>query len=251
MKKQISRILSVGLSVLALLPLSSVTARADSCDLPVQIRMLCPANGSCEDLQKVMQKLGAENGQGIYSVLQQLGGYCPDGCCQEITVPSDSQPSASAPNPDTPAAEPEIPTIPDIPAVKPETGSAAGFNTAYENEVLRLVNVERERYGLGKLSADEGAVQVAHVRAKELVQSFSHTRPNGTSCFTAADESGVTYRAAGENIAYGYSTPEQVVQGWMNSEGHRKNILSSSFSKIGIGCYESGGVLYWTQFFIG
>ena len=55
----------------------------------------------------------------------------------------------------------------------------------------------------------------------------------------------------GENIAYGYSTPAQVVNGWMNSEGHRKIILSASYSKIGVGCYSSGGVLYWSQFFIG
>ena len=118
-------------------------------------------------------------------------------------------------------------------------------------QVLRLINAERDKYGLSPLVQDSGATQVAHLRAKEIVQSFSHTRPNGSSCFTAAGELGVTYRSAGENIAYGFPTPEAVVNGWMNSEGHRKNILSSSFGKIGIGCYESGGVLYWSQFFIG
>ena len=128
---------------------------------------------------------------------------------------------------------------------------SAEFNTTYETEVLRLVNAERARYGLAPLSMDDGAVKVAHLRAKEIVLSFSHTRPDGSSCFTAAKEFGVTYSAAGENIAYGYATPAQVVNGWMNSEGHRKNILSASFSKIGIGCYESRGVLYWSQFFIG
>ena len=67
----------------------------------------------------------------------------------------------------------------------------------------------------------------------------------------AAKELGVSYRSAGENIAYGYPMPQKVVEGWMNAEGHRKNILSASFSKIGIGCYKSNGVLYWSQFFIG
>ena len=129
--------------------------------------------------------------------------------------------------------------------------STAGFNSAYEAEVLRLVNAERKKYGLSALTRDTGAVKAAHIRAKEIVKSFSHTRPDGSSCFTAAKEAGVTYRAAGENIAYGYGRPEQVVKGWMNSEGHRKNILSSSFTKIGIGCYSSGATLYWTQFFIG
>ena len=146
-----------------------------------------------------------------------------------------------------PSAEPEQG---DTAVVPPETDTAA-FNTAYEAEVLRLVNEERTRYGLSPLTQDLGAAEVAHLRAKEIVQSFSHTRPNGSSCFTAAKELGVSYRSAGENIAYGYPTPEKVVEGWMNSEGHRKNILSSSFSKIGIGCYQNNGILYWSQFFIG
>ena len=101
------------------------------------------------------------------------------------------------------------------------------------------------------LSVDSGAVTAAHIRAKEIVRSFSHTRPDGRSCFSAAADSGVSYRTAGENIAYGYATPQQVVNGWMNSEGHRKNILSASFTGIGVGCYEHNGVLYWSQFFIG
>ena len=109
----------------------------------------------------------------------------------------------------------------------------------------------RKKAGLKALDPDTGAADAAHIRAKEIVQSFSHTRPDGRTCFTAASDLGVSYRTAGENIAYGYQTPEQVVQGWMNSEGHRKNILSSSFTKIGVGCYEKGGVLYWSQFFIG
>ncbi len=125
------------------------------------------------------------------------------------------------------------------------------FNEAYEDEVIRLVNAERAKYGLSALAKDNGATKAAHVRAKEIVKSFSHTRPNGTSCFTVAKELGISYRSAGENIAYGYSSPKQVVNGWMNSEGHRKNILSSSFTKIGVGCYSSRGVLYWSQFFMG
>ena len=153
--------------------------------------------------------------------------------------------------PTEPVAEPTEPIVAPTEEVTPEQPDSAGFNTAYEAQVLRLVNIERAKYGLAQLSMDDGAVKVAHLRAKEIVQSFSHTRPDGSSCFTAAKEFGVAYRTAGENIAYGYPNPEQVVNGWMNSEGHRKNILSASFSKIGIGCYESRGVLYWSQFFIG
>jgi uncharacterized protein YkwD len=90
------------------------------------------------------------------------------------------------------------------------------------------------------------------VRAEELIQSFSHTRPDGTSCFTAFDEFGVDYRAAGENIAAGQKTPEDVVNSWMNSSGHRANILSENFTAIGVGVAEDvNGTLYWVQMFIG
>lgn len=150
-----------------------------------------------------------------------------------------------------PTEQPTEPIVTPAETIAPKQPGSAEFNTAYEAQVLRLVNNERAKYGLAPLSIDDGAVQVAHLRAKEIVQNFSHTRPDGSSCFTAAKEFGVSFRTAGENIAYGYPTPEQVVNGWMNSEGHRKNILSASFSKIGIGCYESRGVLYWSQFFIG
>lgn len=78
---------------------------------------------------------------------------------------------------------------------------------------------------------------------------FSHTRPSGASCFTALTEAGVSYTRAGENIAYGQSTPEAVVQSWMSSSGHRANILSSSFTTIGIGCTVVNGTAYWAQLF--
>ena len=126
-----------------------------------------------------------------------------------------------------------------------------GYNAGYAEEVIRLVNVERAKYGLSALSENGNAASAAKVRAKEIVSLFSHTRPNGKSCFTVADEIGFRYRSAGENIAYGQRSPAEVVNAWMNSEGHRANILSTSFSGIGVACYEQGGVLYWAQFFIG
>ena len=86
-------------------------------------------------------------------------------------------------------------------------------------------------------------------RFGEFYPSFSHTRPNGASCFTALTEAGVSYARAGENIAYGQSTPEAVVQSWMNSSGHRANILSSSFTSIGVGCTVVNGTAYWAQLF--
>lgn len=119
----------------------------------------------------------------------------------------------------------------------------------YASQVVALVNAERARYGLSALKVDSRVQQAAQVRAAETVQSFSHTRPNGSSFSTALTEAGVSYTRSGENIAYGQSTPQQVVQAWMNSSGHRANILNESFTTIGVGYTVSGGTAYWAQLF--
>jgi uncharacterized protein YkwD len=122
--------------------------------------------------------------------------------------------------------------------------------TAYIQEVVRLVNEARAGQGLPALTLDSTMTSAAMVRAKEIQTSFSHTRPNGTTCFTALDAAGVSYRAAGENIAYGQRTPSDVVTGWLNSPGHRANIMSTSFTRIGVGyVVGSNGTAYWSQFF--
>ena len=84
----------------------------------------------------------------------------------------------------------------------------------------------------------------------EVAKVFSHTRPNGSSCFTVLGEYGVSYRSAGENIASGQTTPAEVVNAWMNSEGHRANILGESFTSLGVGVYKNGSSYTWVQLFI-
>lgn len=155
--------------------------------------------------------------------------------------------------PDLPAVPdtPVIPEIPDEPALPDETPGVDASMSAYAQEVVRLVNVERAKNGLSALTVNAKATQAAQVRAAEQAKSFSHTRPNGTSCFTALKEAGVSYRSAGENIAYGQRTPEAVVNAWMNSAGHRANILGSQFTEIGVGYTVINGTPYWSQFFIG
>ena len=115
-------------------------------------------------------------------------------------------------------------------------------------EVLALVNAERAKNGLSPLTLDTELTSNANIRAKEIVEQFSHTRPNGESCDTAVT---VNWSYIGENIAMGYPTPEAVMNGWMNSDGHRKNILNGDFTKIGIGVCSSGGAMYWVQLFVG
>ncbi|RHR70796.1 CAP domain-containing protein [Eubacterium sp. AF15-50] len=115
---------------------------------------------------------------------------------------------------------------------------------------MELVNKERSKAGLNALSIDENIETAAMVRSKEIEKSFSHTRPNGSSFSTALSENGVKFMGAGENIAWGQRSPEEVMNGWMNSSGHRANILNSSFKKIGVAYYVgANGRTYWTQLF--
>ena len=122
----------------------------------------------------------------------------------------------------------------------------------YEKEVLRLVNVERSKEGLSELSLYSKLSQASAIRANELLESFSHTRPSGEKCFSVFKEVGInSYYACGENIAMGQKTPEQVVDAWMNSPGHRANILSGKYRYMGLGfCKTDQGMkYYWAQMF--
>lgn len=118
------------------------------------------------------------------------------------------------------------------------------YTSAYE--VLDIVNKERKADGLNELKMDKDLLGAAMIRASELVLNFSHTRPDGTSCFTAINK---PFKHMGENIAAGHSTPEYVMQGWMESPGHKANILTGDFTSIGIGCVKYGNVPYWVQLF--
>lgn len=122
---------------------------------------------------------------------------------------------------------------------------------AYEQEVIRLVNVERAKAGLKALTEDWELSRVARYKSQDMhdLRYFSHTSPTYGSPFDMMKAFGIRYRTAGENIAMGYRTPAAVVQGWMNSPGHRANILNASYTKIGVGYVASGN--YWTQLFIG
>lgn len=122
---------------------------------------------------------------------------------------------------------------------------------AYEQEVIRLVNVERAKAGLKALTEDWELSRVARYKSQDMhdLRYFSHTSPTYGSPFDMMKAFGIRYRTAGENIAMGYRTPAAVVQGWMNSPGHRANILNASYTKIGVGYVASGN--HWTQHFIG
>lgn len=132
----------------------------------------------------------------------------------------------------------------EIPTVEPSVSN-------YENEVIRLVNEIRVQRGLKALQADWELSRVARYKSQDMKDNnyFSHTSPVYGSPFNMMKNFGISYRTAGENIAKGQKTPKEVVDAWMNSSGHRANILNSSFTKIGVGYVASGN--YWTQMFIG
>ena len=149
--------------------------------------------------------------------------------------------------PDTPPQQPEQPPADESPA--PETPDDSDPQGDFAAQVAALVNAARAEYGLSALTVDAKVQQAAQVRARESAQSFSHTRPDGSSFSTALTEAGVSYTRSGENIAYGQTTPQQVVQAWMDSAGHRANILDAGFTHIGVGYAVVDGTAYWAQLF--
>lgn len=121
----------------------------------------------------------------------------------------------------------------------------------YAQQVIDLVNADRAQNGLQPVSATPELMAAAQIRAQEISTYFSHTRPDGTRCFTVFATTGVTYRCCGENIAAGQPTPAAVEDAWMHSEGHRANILTAGFGHIGVGFLETDGGYgtYWVQMF--
>lgn len=120
----------------------------------------------------------------------------------------------------------------------------------FEQKVIELTNVERQKAGLAALKSDKALMGAAREKSLDMQKNkyFSHTSPTFGSPFDRMKALGIKYSAAGENIAMGQKTPEEVVKGWMNSPGHRANIMSTSFTHIGVGYAATGN--YWTQQFI-
>lgn len=124
---------------------------------------------------------------------------------------------------------------------------------SYEAEVIRLINLERTNRGLPALATNWQLSRVARYKSQDMIDKnyFSHTSPTYGSPFTMMQSFGLRFSAAAENIAYGQRTPQEVVNAWMNSAGHRANILSKSYTQTGVGAAKkANGTLYWTQMFI-
>ena len=171
--------------------------------------------------------------------------------CINISI---QQKPEQQPEEETPEHRPEQ----EVPEQKPEQQKPQQDNTATDStkagQILSLVNKERSNAGLSSLRADSQLNKLAQMKAEDMAKNryFSHTSPTYGSAFDMMNQYGVSYRTAGENIAKGQKTAQSVMTGWMNSPGHRANILKSGYTRLGVGyALDAGGTPYWVQIFAG
>lgn len=185
----------------------------------------------------------------------------------EIPLPDTTPIPTSEPAPtNTPTAAPTLtptaaPTVtptatptaaPTLTPTAAPTQAPSGLS-AMEQEVFALVNSERAKNGLSALSWADDVAAVARAHSSDMINRgfFSHTNPDGESPFDRLKNNGISYRTAAENIAYGQKTPADVMNAWMNSSGHRANILNKNVTELGVGAVKNNnGTIYWTQVFV-
>ena len=246
MKRFIRTTAAVALSLFCAIG-TGVTAHA----VTRTITIPCPATQSCPDNQEAVtalqKQLSSLFDTDNASVPAWLNGLChlshtPLSPSTTQPTPSTDKPSADKPSTDKPSTD------------KPSTDkpSASVTNTStYEQQVIDLINEIRVKNGLSPLTENTALSRCAKAKSQDMHDKryFSHQSPTYGSPFDMMKQFGITYRTAGENIAMGQSTPQAVVNAWMNSKGHRANILNASFTQIGMGYVADGH--YWTQQFIG
>ena len=184
-----------------------------------------------------------------------IGKVIPTNCKNNIiTDKTDKKPTIPNNNNTTPGQnnqaennqKPQAPVVEDT--QKPVLDNSV---LSIESEVLRLVNVERSKAGLAPLKMSSELSNVARKKSQDMADKnyFDHNSPTYGSPFDMMKQFGIKYTAAGENIAKGHNSAEAVMNGWMNSAGHKANILSSKFGTLGVGYVNKNGTTYWTQMF--
>lgn len=168
------------------------------------------------------------------------------------TTPAPAAPAKTTPAPAAPAKTTPAPAAPAKATTTPAAPTSSTLGS-YEQQVVDLVNKERAAVGLSALKVNMKLANVAETKAADMRDQnyFSHTSPKYGSPFDMMKQFGISYTAAGENIAKGQRTPSEVMNGWMNSQGHRENILNANYTEIGVGYVtDSNGAGYWVQEFI-
>ncbi|WP_242212716.1 CAP domain-containing protein [Bacillus cereus group sp. BfR-BA-01383] len=224
---------------------------------------------SQQELQAFLQSMGVESlaqwQQGNFQSNCNIPGQQPTENIvteQPTAKPEDQKPAEQKPAEQKPAEEVQKPEA-QKPAENNNTqkpteqkpaeqkpAEEAKSLSEFEQRVVELTNAERAKQGLPALQIDTELSKVARIKSEDMQKNnyFDHNSPTYGSPFDMMKKFGISYTSAGENIAQGQRTPEEVVQAWMNSAGHRANILNNSFTHIGVGYVESGN--YWTQQFI-
>ncbi|WP_409301167.1 CAP domain-containing protein [Peribacillus sp. SCS-155] len=206
----------------------------------VQVKPVTYQTANPQDAQKIIDQFFAK-----YNVqVKQYG------------IPQQAQPQASAKPVAQPAQKPAAQPAPAkqqqpaAPAAQPKASNSSVVSE-FEKQVVDLTNAERTKQGLKALTIDNELSKVAGIKSQDMKDKnyFDHNSPTYGSPFDMMKKFGISYSYAGENIAMGQTSPQQVVQAWMNSQGHRENIMNPNFTHIGVGHVASGN--YWTQMFIG
>lgn len=232
---------------------SAVSSQKSSCSSAAaqavsQAAKSCTQGSNCTNVQILCPALtgsGQCSGSNCY---QNILCYLTGKGCGQSSAPVSSAPATSS--------KPSVASKPPVTSSAPASSApaASGSYSSFQNQVVQLVNQERTSRGLKALAVDSALTKTATLKSQDMAKLgyFDHNSPTYGSPFDMMKQFGITYRAAGENIAYGQTSPAQVMQGWMNSEGHRANILSTSYTKIGVGIAQNAaGRYYWTQQFIG
>ncbi|MCL2030543.1 MAG: CAP domain-containing protein [Oscillospiraceae bacterium] len=233
----------LGMVVMALIISCVVPALALTATLDVRLNEInIRLNGA--QIAGAGESMTLDNGDVVpFSIVYQGTTYLPLGRLASLLDLNVSWDSATASAVLTDASSP-TPEPKDTPTLTEEE---------FAREVLRLTNLERAKAGLSPLSGDDALLNdAARVRAREIITLFDHTRPDGRRFSSVYDDLGVQWSSAGENLAGGQPTPEAAVKAWMESDGHRKNILRDGFTHLGVGVVldDSGQYrIYWVQLF--
>lgn len=247
MKKRFRIATVAGAVSLGLLTAGQANAAAPDCNTPKQITIKDAQAAQNINVDELLKKFNAQ-GQSAQAAAPQQETQAPD---QAEAAP---QEQAQAPEQSEEAKAPEQ-TQQNTKAQQSENTDKSEQTkdaSQFEQKVVDLVNQEREKQGLKPLTLNKKLSDVARTKSKDMMDKgyFDHNSPTYGSPFDMMKQFGIEYTTAGENIAKGQQSPEDVMNAWMNSDGHRKNILNPDFTEIGVG-YVKGDTTYWTQQFIG
>ncbi|PFK42756.1 hypothetical protein COJ23_25875 [Priestia megaterium] len=247
MKKRFRIATVAGAVSLGLLTAGQANAAAPDCNTPKQINIKDAQAAQNINVDELLKKFNAQ-GQSAQAAALQQETQAPE---QAEAAP---QEQAQAPEQSEEAKAPEQ-TQQNTKAQQSENTDKAEQTkdaSQFEQKVVDLVNQEREKQGLKPLTLNKKLSDVARTKSKDMMDKgyFDHNSPTYGSPFDMMKQFGIEYTTAGENIAKGQQSPEDVMNAWMNSDGHRKNILNPDFTEIGVG-YVKGDTTYWTQQFIG